>query len=120
MCVGHEHHKKVNHLFSIFTSSDKMTQHVWECQRIDISLKGKKTPLTNNPLITEQLQSASRYKSLIGLELVEKMKYFFIRWVVTMHIAFSICNNEFFKDLLGLFSKTLVKHLSTSSNTIRK
>lgn len=47
------------------------------------------------------------------------MKYFFIRWIVIIYIAFFVYNNQFFKDLFKLFLKTLVEYLSLHINTIR-
>ena len=118
MSVGHEHQRKGKHLYSSNTSSQKMAEHVWECSRVDVF--GKRTSASNTfTTVTMQLQNAPRLKALVGLNQVEKMKFFFIRWIVTMHIAFSVCGNQFFRDLLGLFSATLVAHLPTSGSVIR-
>lgn len=92
-----------------------MARHARDVHRIE--LKGHGTAGTS---IASQPKKASNYKKpLDGLGIREKIKLFFIRWVVCMHIPFSVVENSHFRSFLDILNSPLLAYVPISSETIR-
>lgn len=96
------------------TSTSKMARHAWDVHRIDLRSHGP-----SRISINSQLKNARNDKRpLHGLGILEKIKLFFIRWVVCMHIPFSIVENSHFRAFLGIFNSSLLTHVPVSKESI--
>lgn len=91
-----------------------MARHAWDVHRIDL-----RSHVTARISVTSHLKNARNDKRpLQGLSILEKIKLFFIRWVVCMHIPFSIVENSHFRSFLGIFNSSLLTHVPISNETI--
>lgn len=107
-------------MFSTSSSTSKIANHLWTCQRANID--GKHKPPASNALITaytiNSRQSAAT-TPLVGLGIVDRLKLLLIKWIVSMHILLSIVENQFFWQLILWFSPTLTAFVSKDYYTMR-
>lgn len=91
-----------------------MARHARDVHRIDLKGHGN----TGIGLASQLKKASNDKKPLNGLGIREKIKLFFIRWVVCMHIPFSIVENSHFRSFLGIFNSSLLAYVSISNETI--
>lgn len=103
-----------NTMYHSKTSTSRMVKHAWEVHRIDI--KGHDTAGVS---VVEQLKKASHdKKSLYGLGILDKIKLFFLHWVICMHIPFTVVENAHFRSFFSIFNASLFTYIPISNQTI--
>lgn len=114
----------MHHMFSTLSSTSKIADHLWKCQRTDID--GKHKAAASNAPITAYANGTRRSAStintsatrqpaptipLVGLGTGDRLKSMLIRLIVSMQIALSIVENQVFHQMMLWFSPTLAAFL---------
>lgn len=106
-------------MYEIGTSTNHMKKHLQSKHHIDIDGKSKALSAYN---ITQYIADPNdaALMPLVGLDLGEKLKHYFVRWTVSAHIAVNVVENQYFRQLLKVFSSNMLKLLPLSHNTIKE
>lgn len=119
LCLGHNEKRTIHHCYNTNTSSNHIAAYLKNCHRIKVKDPSERPPPANG--IATYLKENSAFSILVvGKTVLDKLKFLLVRWIVTMHIAFNVVENPFFRALLHWFNPLLIREVLSSHNTIQK
>ena len=119
----HEKKSRATHLYNTTHSTTKWKLHLWHCSRIDIDGRHKAPSITTNSQTLDAHFSAKNSAStvpFIGLKPVDRMVELLLRLIVTLHLAYTLVENPYFRDLINLLNATLFPFLPKTAFSIRQ
>ena len=134
----------MHHIFSTLSSTSKIADHLWKCQRTDIDGKHKaaassapitapasgtrRSASTTNSTATRRSASAINANDtrqpapaipLVGLGTSDRLKWTLIRLIVSLQINLSIVENQVFHQMMLWFSPTLAAFIPKEHHIMR-
>jgi hypothetical protein len=108
---------KKNTLLACENSSSSGLRHLKKKHKID---KNGQRIITSQKTITSAFAvTATTVTTLVTKFNANRFRYLFIRWIVTMHIAFTCVESETFRDWVLYVAPGLEKYLVRCGDTIR-